>query len=102
MVAKLDSGLERRVTKKRGFPNHAFDGRPVIGICNTWSEPTPRNSDLRELAKSVKCGVWVPESLLYERGYAKLHIVHVLQANRDAELDFLVGKDTRLVTRKSH
>lgn len=102
MVAKLDSGLERSMTKKRGFPDHAFDGRPVIGICNTWSEPTPCNSDLRDLAQSVKRGAWVPEPPLYERGYAKLHIDHVLQAGRGAELDFLVGKDTRLVTRESH
>ena len=44
--------------KNQGFPDHAFDGRPVIGICNTWSELTPCNSGLRDLAEAVKRGVW--------------------------------------------
>ena len=44
--------------KNQGFPDHAFDGRPVIGICNTWSELTPCNSSLRDLAEGVKRGVW--------------------------------------------
>ena len=35
-----------------------FDGRPVIGICNTWSEITPCNAHLREIAEYVKRGVW--------------------------------------------
>jgi len=35
-----------------------FDGRPVIGICNTWSELTPCNAHLRALAERVKRGVW--------------------------------------------
>jgi dihydroxy-acid dehydratase len=44
--------------KNQGFPDHAFDGRPIIGICNTWSELTPCNSSLRDLAEGVKRGVW--------------------------------------------
>ena len=44
--------------KNQGFPDHAFDGRPVVGICNTWSELTPCNSGLRILAEAVKRGVW--------------------------------------------
>ncbi len=44
--------------KSQGFPDHAFDGRPIIGICNTWSELTPCNSNLRDLAEGVKRGVW--------------------------------------------
>ena len=44
--------------KNQGFPDHVFDGRPVIGICNTWSELTPCNSGLRDLAEGVKRGVW--------------------------------------------
>jgi dihydroxy-acid dehydratase len=44
--------------KNQGFPDHAFDGRPIIGICNTWSELTPCNSSLRDLAEAVKRGVW--------------------------------------------
>ena len=35
-----------------------FNGRPVIGICNTWSELTPCNGHFRELADFVKRGVW--------------------------------------------
>jgi L-arabonate dehydrase len=42
----------------RGYPDDVFDGRPVIGICNTWSELTPCNSHFRELAERVKRGVW--------------------------------------------
>lgn len=44
--------------KAQGFPADTFDGRPVIGICNTWSEITPCNSHLREIAEYVKRGVW--------------------------------------------
>ncbi len=44
--------------KAQGFPDDVFDGRPVIGICNTWSELTPCNSHLREIADYVKRGVW--------------------------------------------
>lgn len=42
----------------RGFPQEVFDGRPVIGICNTWSELTPCNAHFREIAECVKRGVW--------------------------------------------
>jgi dihydroxy-acid dehydratase len=45
---------------------------------------------------------WLPEPPNYQRGYAKLYIDHVMQADRGADLDFLVGKDTRPVTRESH
>ena len=44
--------------KNQGLPDHVFDGRPVIGICNTWSELTPCNAHLREIAEYVKRGVW--------------------------------------------
>ena len=53
-----DSFIHRSWMKNQGFPDHAFDGRPVIGICNTWSELTPCNSHLRTLAEGVKRGVW--------------------------------------------
>jgi L-arabonate dehydrase len=42
----------------RGWPSDVFDGRPVIGICNTWSELTPCNAHFRTLAEHVKRGVW--------------------------------------------
>jgi L-arabonate dehydrase len=42
---------------KEGFPPDEFDGKPIIGICNSWSELTPCNLHLRRLAESVKRGV---------------------------------------------
>ncbi len=53
-----DGFIRRSWMKNQGFPDHVFDGRPIIGICNTWSELTPCNSGLRELAEGVKRGVW--------------------------------------------
>ncbi|WP_417689359.1 L-arabinonate dehydratase [Roseibium sp.] len=44
--------------KNQGYPHDLFDGRPVIGIMNTWSDLTPCNGHLRELAEKVKAGVW--------------------------------------------
>ncbi|MGH3390166.1 MAG: IlvD/Edd family dehydratase [Actinomadura sp.] len=44
--------------KNRGIPHRMFDGRPVIGICNTWSELTPCNAHLRGVAEAVKRGVY--------------------------------------------
>ncbi|MFM1878228.1 MAG: hypothetical protein RLZZ241_1094 [Bacteroidota bacterium] len=52
-----DGIIYRSWLRKSGIPDHAFDGRPVIGICNTWSELTPCNSHFRELAEFVKKGV---------------------------------------------
>ncbi len=53
-----DGFIHRSWMKNQGFPDHAFDGRAIIGICNTWSELTPCNSSLRDLAEGVKRGVW--------------------------------------------
>ena len=44
--------------RNQGFAAEVFDGRPVIGIANTWSELAPCNAHLRRLAESVKRGVW--------------------------------------------
>lgn len=44
--------------KNQGLPDDVFDGRPVIGICNTWSELAPCHVHLRDLAEHVKRGVW--------------------------------------------
>ena len=44
--------------KNQGIPHDEFEGKPVIGICNTWSELTPCNAHFRELAEFVKRGVW--------------------------------------------
>ncbi|MBE8719038.1 IlvD/Edd family dehydratase [Cellvibrio polysaccharolyticus] len=49
--------MYRSWMKNQGIPDHHFDGRPVIGICNTWSELTPCNGHFRELAERVRRGV---------------------------------------------
>jgi L-arabonate dehydrase len=50
--------IYRSWMKNQGFPEDLFDGRPVIGICNTWSELTPCNAHLRDIAEWVKRGVY--------------------------------------------
>jgi dihydroxy-acid dehydratase len=50
--------IHRSWMKNQGWPHDLFDGRPIIGICNTWSELTPCNAHFRELADFVKRGVW--------------------------------------------
>lgn len=50
--------MHRSWMKNQGLPAHLFDGRPVIGICNTWSELTPCNAHLRDVAEHVKRGVY--------------------------------------------
>jgi dihydroxy-acid dehydratase len=52
-----DGFIYRSWVKNRGVPHDQFDGRPVIGICNTFSELTPCNSHFRTLAEHVKQGV---------------------------------------------
>lgn len=53
-----DTIYHRGWLKNQGYPNDLFDGRPVIGIMNTWSELTPCNGHLNELAQKVKAGIW--------------------------------------------
>ncbi|WP_341212197.1 L-arabinonate dehydratase [uncultured Limimaricola sp.] len=53
-----DAIYHRSWMKNQGLPADLFDGRPVIGICNTWSELTPCNAHLRDLAERVKFGVY--------------------------------------------
>ncbi len=50
--------IYRSWLRAEGFPPEVFDGRPVIGIANSWSELTPCNAHLRSLAEAVKSGVW--------------------------------------------
>lgn len=50
--------MHRSWMKNQGIPSDNFDGRPVIGICNTWSELTPCNAHLRGIAEHVKRGVY--------------------------------------------
>src|SRR6185437_3465423 len=53
-----DGFIYRAWMKNQGIPAHEFNGKPVIGICNTWSELTPCNAHFRELAESVKHGIY--------------------------------------------
>ena len=50
--------IHRSWMKNQGLPDHVFDGRPVIGICNTWSELTPCNAHFRIIAERVRRGVY--------------------------------------------
>ncbi|HLO53226.1 MAG TPA: IlvD/Edd family dehydratase [Saprospiraceae bacterium] len=52
-----DGIIYRSWMKNQGMPTDMFDGRPVIGICNTFSELTPCNAHFRDIAESVKKGV---------------------------------------------
>lgn len=52
-----DGLIYRSWMKNQGIPDYEFNNKPVIGICNTWSELTPCNAHFRELAESVKRGI---------------------------------------------
>jgi L-arabonate dehydrase len=56
--ADRDGFGHRSWMRNQGLPGDVFDGRPVIGICNTWSELTPCNAHFRQIAERVKRGVW--------------------------------------------
>ena len=56
--ADKDGFAHRSWMRNQGLPDSAFDGRPVVGICNTWSELTPCNAHFRRIADYVKRGVW--------------------------------------------
>ena len=55
-----------RAWMRRGLPDDAFDGRPQIVICNTWSDLTPCNSHFREIVEHVKRGVWESGGIPHE------------------------------------
>lgn len=52
-----DGFIYRAWMRNQGIPTYEFKGKPIIGICNTWSELTPCNAHFRDLAESVKRGV---------------------------------------------
>ena len=97
--------------RNQGFPSHLFDGRPVIGICNTWSELTPCNAHFRRIADHVKRGVYEmggfplefpvmslgetlmrPTTMLY-RNLASMDVEESIRANPLDGLVLLVGCD---------
>lgn len=53
-----DGFIHRSWMRNQGLPPDVFDGRPIVGICNTWSELTPCNAHFRTIAEHVKRGVW--------------------------------------------
>lgn len=97
--------------KNQGLPDHVFDGRPVIGICNTWSELTPCNGHFRVLAEFVRRGVYEagglplefpamslgeslmrPTTMLY-RNLASMEIEETIRANPLDGVVLLTGCD---------
>ncbi|WP_250527116.1 IlvD/Edd family dehydratase [Caballeronia sp. GAWG2-1] len=57
-TADKNGFMYRSWMKNQGIPDHEFEGKPIIGICNTWSELTPCNAHFRKLAEHVKRGVF--------------------------------------------
>lgn len=106
-----DHIYHRSWMKNQGLPADLFDGRPVIGICNTWSELTPCNAHLRDLAQRVKHGVYEagglpvefpvfstgesalrPSAMMY-RNLAAMDVEEALRANPIDGVVLLVGCD---------
>ena len=54
----FDGFMHRAYLRAEGFSDLVFDGRPVIGVANSWSELTNCNAHLRQVAEAVKRGVW--------------------------------------------
>src|SRR3954471_7300447 len=106
-----DGFIYRSWVQNRGVPRDQFDGRPVIGICNTFSELTPCNSHFRVLAEHVKNGVLDaggfplefpvmslgetllrPTAMLY-RNLASMDAEATIRANQIDRLVLLRGRD---------
>ncbi|MFN6203204.1 MAG: IlvD/Edd family dehydratase [Acidobacteriota bacterium] len=103
--------IHRSWMKNQGYPDHVFDGRPVIGICNTWSELTPCNGHFRKIAEHVKRGVYEaggfplefpvmslgenlmrPTAMLF-RNLASMDVEETIRANPLDGVVLLVGCD---------
>ncbi|HRD78834.1 MAG TPA: dihydroxy-acid dehydratase, partial [Hyphomicrobiaceae bacterium] len=103
--------LYRSWLKNKGIPHDQFDGRPVIGICNTWSELTPCNSHFRVIADNVRMGILEaggfplefpvmslgetllrPTAMLY-RNLASMDVEESIRANPLDGVVLLVGCD---------
>ena len=106
-----DHIYHRSWMKNQGLPADLFDGRPVIGICNTWSELTPCNAHLRDLAQRVKNGIYEagglplefpvfstgesalrPTAMMY-RNLASMDVEEALRANPLDGVVLMVGCD---------
>jgi L-arabonate dehydrase len=103
--------IYRSWLQNKGIPHDQFDGRPVIGICNTWSELTPCNSHFRTIAEHVARGVldaggfplefpvmslgetlMRPTAMLY-RNLASMDVEESIRANPLDGVILLVGCD---------
>jgi L-arabonate dehydrase len=78
--------MYRSWMKNQGIPDHEFQGKPVIGICNTWSELTPCNAHFRKLAEHVKKGIleaggWPVEFPVFSNGESNLRPTAMLTRN---------------------
>ena len=56
-MVMIKTPLSIVLDENRGMPNDSFDGRPIIGICNTFSELTPCNAHFRGLAEKIKAAL---------------------------------------------
>jgi dihydroxy-acid dehydratase len=68
----LDGFIQRTWLKSQGFSDELLDGRPIVGIANSWSELTNCNAHLRQLAEAVKRGVLAAGGLALEFGTRSL------------------------------
>ncbi|GGB93769.1 dihydroxy-acid dehydratase [Marinobacterium zhoushanense] len=106
-----DHIYHRSWMKNQGLPADLFDGRPVIGICNTWSQLTPCNAHLRDLAERVSHGIYEagglplefpvfstgesslrPSAMMY-RNMAAMDVEEALRANPLDGVVLLAGCD---------
>ena len=106
-----DALVHRSWMKNQGIPHDQFDGRPVIGICNTWSEVTPCNAHFRDLAEHVRYGildaggfplefpamslgetVMRPTTMLY-RNQAAMEVEELIRANPFDGVVLMMGCD---------
>ncbi|MFT4794786.1 MAG: dihydroxy-acid dehydratase [Paracoccaceae bacterium] len=106
-----DHIYHRSWMKNQGLPADLLDGRPVIGICNTWSQLTPCNAHLRDLADKVKHGVYEagglplefpvfstgesalrPTAMMY-RNLAAMDVEEAIRANPIDAVVLMVGCD---------
>ena len=109
--ANKDAFMHRSWIKNQGHPDHMFDGRPVIGICNTWSDLNPCNAHFKDLAEVVKRGVYEaggfpvefpamslgettlrPTAMLF-RNLASMEVEESIRANPIDGVVLLVGCD---------
>ncbi|SDX02945.1 dihydroxyacid dehydratase [Albimonas donghaensis] len=106
-----DHIYHRSWMKNQGLPADLFDGRPVVGICNTWSQLTPCNAHLRDLAERVRHGIYEagglpvefpvfstgesalrPSAMMY-RNLAAMDVEEALRANPLDGVVLLAGCD---------